>query len=300
MPINTLFLRKFIFKKLFILISGIVTLSLISFLVIIPRVEGKPLPIEKLSAEHLPIFENTALRRDLPEFSKKIGSIHAYPSSRSDNLEIPIYIYHYIKEYSNPHDVLGERLSVSPKNFDLQMSFLKDNGYETISFIDLYNSLHGDFNLPVKPIILSFDDGYDNMHSAAYPILQKYGFIGSFAIITDRVGSPGYMNWNQIKELKNSGNEISSHSVSHPDLSQVSYVKLSSELLQSKETLDNVLHQDTKVLIYPSGKYNENVVKQAAALGYIIARTTEPGVKENLSNLMLLPGIRIFNSSRID
>ena len=212
---------------------------------------------------------------------------------------IPILMYHYIKEYNNKSDPIGVNLSVSPANFDRQMSEVVKSGYTPILFQDLLQYTQNGTSLPPKPIIISFDDGYDNHYSAALPILQKYNLKGSFAIITGFVGNQFYMSWDQIKSLKSAGNEIVSHTVSHFNLAKLNSQRLSFELAESKKTLDHMLNQDTKTLIYPSGQYNQSVIDTARQQGYLLARTTLPGSQVNSSNIMELPTVRMFNDTSL-
>ncbi|MEI7603648.1 MAG: polysaccharide deacetylase family protein [bacterium] len=215
------------------------------------------------------------------------------------DIYVPTLMYHYIRDYNDPKDPVGIGLSVSPTNFDKQMNQLKSMGYTPIIFQDILNYIQKDYKLPANPIIISFDDGYEDHYSVAFPILKKYGFLGVFAVITGNVGKPNYMNWDQILEMKKAGNEIASHTVSHPNLANISSQKLTQELENSKQTLDSTLGQNTQVIIYPSGGYNQSVMQAAKTAGYRIGRTTKYGTVISQSNIMELPTVRMTNSSGI-
>ena len=222
--------------------------------------------------------------------------------SRKDfQLNSPIFMYHYIRPLENisPIDIVGRGLSVSPTNFERQLQEIKERGYNSITFQDLENYIEKSSSLPSKPIMLTFDDGYDNAYTTAMPLLQKYNLKASFAIITGFVGRPGYMSWEQIKDLKKNGFQIVSHSVNHPNLATISLQKLTYELHQSKSTLDSVLNQDTKVIVYPSGKYNDQVIDLARKEGYILGRTTRYSTSITPTDLLDLGAVRMGDESKI-
>ena len=73
----------------------------------------------------------------------------------------------------------------------------------------LFDGIYTGAPLPSKPVVLTFDDGYSDAFTDAFPLLRKYSFGGSFAIVTGFVGQPGYVNWDQVKQMAGSQMEIS-------------------------------------------------------------------------------------------
>lgn len=122
-------------------------------------------------------------------------------------------------------------------------------------------SASSDSALPKKPVVISFDDGYEDAYAAALPLLKKYDFKGSFAIITGKVGTPDYMTWEHIKTLARGGMEILSHTISHSDLRLISDKKLEEELAGSKKILQDKLGVQIDGLVYPSGQYELPAVR---------------------------------------
>ena len=97
------------------------------------------------------------------------------PVSAAENEEdIPITILNYHKV-----DNMNIALSVLPEDFDRQMAYLKENGYNTINTDQLYDYMVNGAELPENPIMITFDDGYEDNYQNAYPILKKYGFTGT-------------------------------------------------------------------------------------------------------------------------
>lgn len=226
------------------------------------------------------------------------------------NLEIPILMYHHIGKVPSDkkYDAVREDLTVSPENLETQLKWLKDQGYTSISMAEtiVFARAKGEFPawssfaLPKKPIIISLDDGYEDAYTNALPLLRKYNFSGSFAVITGKVGTPEYMTWEQIKILVKNGMEILSHTVSHPDLRLISDKKLAEELADSKKTLEDNLGNEIYALVYPSGQVDNRVSAAADAADYSGARTTATGKVTKNSPPYELPVVRIHGGTTLE
>jgi peptidoglycan/xylan/chitin deacetylase (PgdA/CDA1 family) len=149
--------------------------------------------------------------------------------------------------------------------------------------------------LPEKPIILTFDDGYTDAYNNAFPILRKYGFTGTFFIITDHVtfGNPNHATWDQIIEMHNAGMDIQSHSRSHPDLRGQPESELLWQILGSKEAIEARIDKEVHFFCYPSGRYDANTIRALKDYGYWAAVTTEYGATNATENPFTLKRIRI-------
>lgn len=213
----------------------------------------------------------------------------------TNSYQVPILMYHYIRDWNQPEDKTGIKLSVSPINFDKQIKWLKDNNYQTVNLDYLIKP----YAISDKPVILTFDDGYRDAYTNAYPILKKYGFIGTFYIITDVANDPAYMTWDMIKEMKNNGMNFGSHTATHPDLSKATNSQIDYQLTTSTNTLKTELGKDITDFCYPSGKYNDYVIAKLKELGYKTATTTHTGISDQNSNLFELPRLRIENDANL-
>lgn len=190
-------------------------------------------------------------------------SSHALASA-----SVPILTYHYIRDYNNPNDLLGNRLSVSPSIFDAQMSYLNSHGYTPITLDTLYGIFSHQTTQSVKPVILTFDDGYIDFYANAYPILKKYNFHAVSFIITGVVGQPAYLSWGNIKEMQSSGLiSFEAHTVTHAYLPKLSYAAMFNELQQSKITLQTNTGTIVNFIAYPYGASNTSIQKAASQIG---------------------------------
>jgi len=125
------------------------------------------------------------------------------PDGQTRTVRVPILMYHYINTPPPNADAIRRDLSVPPERFREHLAYLKSQGYQTITLHDLVYALTRGTPLPPKPIILTFDDGYEDNYTNAFPILQEFGYIGTFFIITNNpdTGRPGYMSWDQLREM---------------------------------------------------------------------------------------------------
>ncbi len=200
------------------------------------------------------------------------------PSIRpQENLKV--LIYHRILD--DPQTCNEERaMCVQTDEFRNQLALLERWGFTTITFHDYRLYLEGALNLPRKPIILTFDDGYDDIYRNAFPLLQEFGMKAVvFAIADSQIktntwdafnGGPSrpLMNPQQILELHTAGFEIGSHSLSHPDLSSVSKEIVWEEISRSRMLLEILLNAHVESFAYPYGLTTESVKRMVADAGY--------------------------------
>ena len=193
----------------------------------------------------------------LPNQPKKVKSSFKY---------IPILTYHCID-----NTVWGYKpMFVPVKAFDEQMKYLKEQGYTAITFKDLEN-----IDRISKPVIITFDDGYENNYTNAYPILKKHNMKATIFVISGTIGHQKCLKIWQIKEMQNLI-DIESHTVSHRYLNKLSKKEIENELVRSKEDLHSLLNTKIDVLAYPYGSYNDKVIKIAKKY-YKYAVTTKAG-----------------------
>lgn len=182
----------------------------------------------------------------------------------------PILMYHYIND-EEPH---RSKLGVSPATFEKQMRFLRRHNYNVITLEELANLIAGKNKIPRKTVAITFDDGYLDNYTNAYPVLKKYNIPATIFVVINRIGKrlggDDYMSWQQIKDLAESGLiTIGSHSISHPNLSEIeSEDKLQYEMLESKKILEEGLRKRVDFFSYPFGGVNIKVRASAARAGY--------------------------------
>lgn len=189
---------------------------------------------------------------------------------------VPILMYHYIRVNPIPSDRLGYGLSVTPTDFEAQMAFLEARGFRSVTPAEIVSGVA--FEKPGRPVAVTFDDGYDDALTAAYPALARHHLAGVFYVITDFVGRPGYLTWDQVRTLAGNGEVIGSHTVSHRDLTHLDAVTLYAELAVSRATIEGQVGQPVLDFCYPSGRNDLTVRQMVGSVGYRTAVTTHPGL----------------------
>lgn len=163
---------------------------------------------------------------------------------------IPIITYHCID-----NNIVGDKnMFVSPKQFEQQMKYLHDSGFTPITFkqLDAVSSIK-------KPLIITFDDGYEDNYLNAYPILKKYNFKATIFLISNAIGHERYLKINEIDQMKDLI-DFQSHTVHHWNLTKLPKASVEKEIIDSKTDLEKLLNKRVFVLSYPYSAYNKNII----------------------------------------
>jgi peptidoglycan/xylan/chitin deacetylase (PgdA/CDA1 family) len=212
-------------------------------------------------------------------------------ASRIESFDIPILVYHQIREYTSADTIVARQYIMTPTELEKQVAYLVDEGYTFLVFGDIPKILNGDMSLPEKSVLMSFDDGARNQYVNALPILRKYSARASFSIFTNSPQNSNYMSWNEISELAAEGYEIVSHTFLHEYLTELSSTHALQELTKSKIDLEDRLGEGSvQVVVYPFGLYDDRVISLASQAGYSMARTLNHGYTVQRDRLMELPG----------
>lgn len=204
--------------------------------------------------------------------------------------KIVVLNYHKIDE-------MPIALAVSPGDFERQMAYLRAQGYVSITPDQLVDHLEYDAPLPEKPLLITFDDGYEDNYVHAYPILKKYGFTATIFVVTDYLDRfPQYLTWEQARELKRAGFFIASHTMQHKPLTELDGAALRAELVGSAEALDYQLGKQSRFLAYPTGAYDLAQSQALKDCGYRAAFTVKYGNVDRSSYLYALERVPVFRA----
>lgn len=249
--------------------------------------EGRPLPTAAATVTPVPT-------------TPAIATVEPTPDGLARTLRVPILMYHYVSTPPADADAYRRGLSVTPAQFESHLRYLSDAGYHTISLDDLLYALAQGRPLPEKPVILTFDDGYADNFTEAFPLLRKYGMMGHFFILTDVVNAEtaGYMTWPQIEKMAASGQHFGSHARNHSQsLSGKSVDFLVWHALGGMEAIQEHLGYHPRWIAYPSGKYDAQAIAVYKSAGYWGGLTTEPGAQHTLDGIFTLKRLRIHGST---
>ena len=168
----------------------------------------------------------------------------------------PILLYHHVANLKSPN-----LYNVNPDNFRKQMVTLKSLGYSAIPVSLLVQVIKEGGDLPPRPVVITFDDGYEDVYENAYPILKELGFSANLYLIAKYLDQPGYLTKDQILEMQNAGWEFGSHSLTHSHLKTLSSGSLVNEVDHSRQVLIDELQLPITTFAYPYGERNDFVVQ---------------------------------------
>lgn len=201
----------------------------------------------------------------------------------------PILLYHHIGENDD-----NSRYYVSPAAFEQQMEWLHRHGYTTVTISTLVDALIDGGELPPRPVVITFDDGNESVYTHAFPIMERYGFVGTLYLVANRLDRNKFVNREQMRTMLDAGWEIGSHSLTHADLTQETSV-LRSEVWESGQILSEAFDTPVTSFAYPFGAINPFVVERTERYGYRAAVGLGTSFHHDLSNLFYLARIEIRN-----
>ncbi|MCW7943007.1 polysaccharide deacetylase [Streptomyces hygroscopicus] len=189
------------------------------------------------------------------------------------DLAVPILMYHSVATAPNE---ATRALSVAPEAFTEQMALLGDLGFTPVTTADLARSWREDGPLPERPVLITFDDGYEGVHRHALPVLAKHGFASTLFVSTGWIrgahdtggGLDTMLHWDQVRDLAGAGAEIGGHSHTHPQLDQLDDDALRFELRRCTEIVADELGTRPVSFAYPYGYSSRRVRRTVREAGY--------------------------------
>lgn len=190
----------------------------------------------------------------------------------SGQYTVPILMYHHVEEIAE-----AQPNWISPKLFDWHMSYLKEKGYHVISLDKLVDDIKNQRRLKPKTVVITFDDGYENNFTNAYPILKKYQYPATIYVTSANVGQEGFLTVEQMQEMMKNGITIASHTKNHAYLPNLSQEEQQIEITESKRDLEQMLGVSIQHFSYPHGGFREDTKQMVKAAGYLSGATTNRG-----------------------
>lgn len=213
---------------------------------------------------------------------KRDGKIRVRPDG------VPVLMYHSVGPEA------GNDAVISSQRFAEHMEYLHRHHYRPISLDELYAYLAEGGDLPPKPAVITFDDGYRDTYLTALPILKKYEFKSVVFVPVSEVGRN--LSWDELREMKAAGMDIAAHSYTHRELQLMSPQEQAEEISKSKELLDRFLGQNTRFFCYPYGTYNNDTIQILKDKGFVLAVTIDPGWAKPGDNPFALRRVWMGNS----
>jgi peptidoglycan/xylan/chitin deacetylase (PgdA/CDA1 family) len=218
---------------------------------------------------------------------------------------IAVLMYHRINSYRH------NELSVHPRDFVRQVRWLKENGFINMKMSEFESMNSGD-SITGRRVIFTFDDGYEDNYTGAFPILKEYGYTAIFYLATEfietnrmyprdvyesnNIEENRIMKWNQIKLLIDEGMEVGSHSLTHPLLTHLTDDEARKEIVNSRLKLEEKFSIKITSFSIPGGAYFDRHIDMVRQAGYKSCCTTRYGFCQRQDNLYTLPRIAVLSS----
>ncbi len=220
----------------------------------------------------------------------------------TDQVRVPILYYHRVA------DEIPPKQGVSPSVFKSQLGYLRRHGYQSIGFQALTDRLQSEIPLPSRPVIITFDDGYLDTYSAAYPILKEAGFSATIFMVSGFIGS--FTEWEGSREnkaplmsreniltLSADGFDFGAHTRTHKKLVSIGREEARYEVERGKGDLEDLLQKPIHSFAYPYGDFNDQIIAIVKDSGFRTARTVHTGNTHRKKDLLRLTCVKINGST---
>ena len=184
---------------------------------------------------------------------------------------VPILEYHVLGRPQT--EVPYPELYVPRASFRKQMDWLEKQGYEAVTLEEVEDAWYRGGELPRRPVVISFDDGYRPQYTFALPQLRHRGWPGVLNLKAE--GSDLYTS--NVEAMLEAGWEIASHTIDHSDLTTLDAKSLRREVSESRQILRRDYGVPVKNFCYPAGRFDSTVIAAVEAAGYEAATTEIPG-----------------------
>ena len=218
-------------------------------------------------------------------------------------VDVPVLMYHEVSP--SPHPAF-RRYTVTLRDFTRQMRWLAAFGYQPIDMDTLVRARQNHAPLPKRPVVITFDDGFQGCADHAIPVLRRHGFTAVFYLVAGLMGATSrwlrpelgmdlaIMSWDTARSLEAEGFQCGAHSLTHPRLAGLEASSLRTELVDARRRLEDELGRPVVHLAYPYGAFDQTVQAAAAEAGYVTACTTRPGRSGADDDLLALHRVTVY------
>ncbi len=262
------------------------------------------------------IFKRVA-EHQLPTLDRSLNlektRLELSTASEAEDLEtfqLPILMYHHVAPTGSPKFT---RWRVTPEAFEEQLRCLRDAGAYSITLEEWRTALMTKTPLPGKPVLITFDDGYLDFTTYAWPLLKRYGFSATVFIVAGFAGKTNrwdsifdygedlpLLTWEQIRQLHGEGVEFGSHTLSHYPLTSLSPAEVIHEASHSRIIMEQELSIPITIFAYPYGDLDPLVQRLIGSCGYDIAVSCRPGYSSFQDPLLQLARIEISGTDTLE
>jgi len=218
---------------------------------------------------------------------------------------IPILTFHAIDDRPSV-------ISFPPRLFQRGIAHLHESGYRTVDLLQLVDCLKRGAPFPERSFAITFDDGYQSVYTQAFPILQRYGFSATVFLTVGEQGKrtlverlPSMegrtmLSWREITDMHQAGITFGAHTLTHPDLTRLPLERVTAEICNSKDVIEDVLGTDVACFAYPYGRYDA-ARRTLVSRHFTCACSDKLGLIESASDLYAMDRVDAYyiNSEKL-
>jgi peptidoglycan/xylan/chitin deacetylase (PgdA/CDA1 family) len=184
-------------------------------------------------------------------------------------------MYHRVLAQAEVPSDIDPGMYVTAEAFERHLRYLSAH-HEVVSLQDLGEWLGGRRTFNRIPCVITFDDGWVDNFTRAFPLLVQFGMSATIFLVTELIGTDGMVSWPQVREMEAAGILFGSHTATHPVLPTLDETRMREELTRSRERLRRELRHPSDWFCYPKGAYDERALGLAREL-HAGAVSTEEG-----------------------
>ncbi|MGE3507398.1 MAG: polysaccharide deacetylase family protein [Vicinamibacterales bacterium] len=204
-----------------------------------------------------------------------------------------VLMYHRVLNDEEVPPDIDPGMYVTRSAFERHLRYLREH-HDVIDLDQLFAWLRGTLTTTRSPCVITFDDGWADNFTVAYPLLRQYGLPASIFLISEKVGDPALLTWEQVHEMRQHGVSFGSHTATHPVLTEIGDAAVVEELTLSKARLERELGTPCRWVCYPKGRFDERSLAAARQL-YVGALSTIEGPVAKDSDLHRIPRIGVHH-----
>lgn len=194
----------------------------------------------------------------------------------------PILAYHRVGRFKHDHVP-----TVSTEAFEAQLQYLHRWRVQVVPFEALAEQMAAGKPLPRRATVITFDDGYEETYTNAWPLLKRFKFPSTVFVTPGEVGLSGFATWEQVRGMATDGVTIGNHTMHHAYLPLVKEAALPEELIESRRVIEQQISRPVRLMSYPIGGYTARAQEIVREAGYLAACTTNRGRQRALDRFAL-------------
>lgn len=219
------------------------------------------------------------------------GTLPFVPSPAAQTINVPVLVYHIFQ----PIEVAPDQVSyaISTRLFDAQLDHLRARGWQSITAADLARLLETGGRPGLRTFVITIDDGLSDTLGQALPILRRHSYVATSFVVAGRMGTPGYLTWDEVRGLRDARIEIGNHTWGHLRMEDLAADEQAAAVRDAQRVIEAELGSAPRTFAYPGGSVNEGAIAAVRDAGLQAAFTTSPGRAVSWANRLTIPRLNV-------